>query len=96
MIRGGVNIHPQLVEQILCQAPGVVSVAVAAKSHKILGQVPIAFVVKDQYFDELVFLSFCRDKLSSHEVPDEVRYLDQLPVNDWGKIIRADLPIDDN
>lgn len=96
IIRGGVNIHPQLIEQTLSQAPGVVSLAIVAKSHKVLGHVPVAFVVKDQDFEESVFLSFCRDKLSSHEVPDEIRFIDQLPLNSWGKIIRADLPIANN
>ena len=44
IIRGGENIHPGEVEAVLREQPGVVDVAVVARPHEVLGEIPAAFV----------------------------------------------------
>ncbi|HKS44583.1 MAG TPA: SDR family NAD(P)-dependent oxidoreductase, partial [Amycolatopsis sp.] len=89
IIRGGENIHPGEVEAVLREQPGVADVAVAAKPHEVLGEVPVAFVVPGpDGVDPEQLLGACRDRLSSFKVPDEIYEIAQVPRTASGKITR--------
>ncbi|TCP53434.1 KR domain-containing protein, partial [Tamaricihabitans halophyticus] len=92
IIRGGENIHPGEVEEVLRHVPGVADVAVAAKAHEVLGQVPIALVVPEpEGVDPQRLFAICRERLSYYKVPEEVHAIARVPRTPSGKIPRREL-----
>ncbi|MGW6296281.1 AMP-binding protein [Streptomyces sp. NPDC055058] len=92
IIRGGENIHPREVEQVLAQAPGVADAAVGGVPHESLGEVPVAYVVpaKGGLNVETV-LAACRQRLSAFKLPEEIHEIAEVPRNPAGKIARKQL-----
>ncbi|MCX5415217.1 type I polyketide synthase [Streptomyces sp. NBC_00059] len=89
IIRGGENIHPGEVEEVLRSVPGVADVAVVGKPHDVLGEVPVAFVVPGGTgTDPEALLAACRDRLSYFKVPEELYEIDRIPRTASGKITR--------
>jgi len=89
IIRGGENIHPGEVEEVLLRVPGVADAAVVGKPHDILGEVPIAFVVPgEQGLDPVRLYDACREQLSNFKVPEELYEIDHIPRTTSGKITR--------
>uniref|UniRef100_UPI0015F0749A class I adenylate-forming enzyme family protein n=1 Tax=Streptomyces phytophilus TaxID=722715 RepID=UPI0015F0749A len=89
IIRGGENIHPVEVEDVLRRVPGVADVAVAGRPHDVLGEVPVAFVVPGPRGVDLEqLLDRCRERLSYFKVPEEVYEIERIPRTASGKITR--------
>ncbi|WP_143172546.1 AMP-binding protein, partial [Actinacidiphila paucisporea] len=89
IIRGGENIHPGEVEEVLRSVPGVADVAVAGKPHDVLGEVPVAFLVPTaEGLDPVALLAACRERLSYFKVPEELYETDRIPRTASGKITR--------
>ncbi|MCM3301802.1 AMP-binding protein, partial [Streptomyces pseudogriseolus] len=95
IIRGGENIHPAEVEQVLAGLPGVAEAAVAGKPHPVLGEVPVAYLVPGpdgaEGIDTGRLLETCRRELSYFKVPDEFHVIDAVPRTANGKIARRRL-----
>ncbi|MFF4038103.1 type I polyketide synthase [Streptomyces sp. NPDC001816] len=90
IIRGGQNVNPVEVEQVLLACPGVADAAVVGRPHDVLGEVPVAFVVPGPDGVDLAPLrAACRERLSAFKVPDEIRLSGSLPRTSSGKIQRA-------
>ncbi|WP_432159046.1 AMP-binding protein [Streptomyces sp. bgisy153] len=90
IIRGGENIHPGEVEQVLARAPGVADAAVAGVPHETLGEVPVAHVVPAVGgLDVEAVLSFCRRRLSAFKLPEEIHEVTEVPRNPAGKVART-------
>ncbi|WP_410641676.1 SDR family NAD(P)-dependent oxidoreductase [Amycolatopsis sp. lyj-346] len=89
IVRGGENIHPGEVEEVLRGVPGVADVAVVGKPHEILGEVPVAFLVPGPggLEPERLFAA-CREKLSYFKVPEELYEITRVPRTPSGKITR--------
>ncbi|NGO72753.1 beta-ketoacyl synthase N-terminal-like domain-containing protein, partial [Streptomyces boncukensis] len=93
IIRGGENLHPGEVEQVLREVRGVRDAAVVGRPHETLGEVPVAFVVPDAHGVEPEKLfAACREKLSYFKVPEELYEVDSIPRTTSGKIIRHRVP----
>ncbi|MFG1228511.1 class I adenylate-forming enzyme family protein [Xanthobacter wiegelii] len=89
IIRGGQNIAPAEIEEVVLLFPSVLDCAVAGISHPQLGEVPALYVVpRDASFDADRLLDHCRHHLSSYKVPHVVHQLDEIPRTGSGKIIR--------
>ncbi|WP_406323070.1 SDR family NAD(P)-dependent oxidoreductase [Streptomyces sp. NBC_01637] len=89
IIRGGENIHPGEVEEVLRRVPGVADVAVVGKPHELLGEVPVAFLVPGENGLDLEQLfATCREQLSYYKVPEELYEIEQVPRTASGKITR--------
>ncbi|WP_337661984.1 SDR family NAD(P)-dependent oxidoreductase [Actinoalloteichus sp. AHMU CJ021] len=89
IIRGGENIHPGEVEDVLRQVPGVADVAVVGKPHEVLGEVPVAFLVPGPGgLDSARLFAACREKLSPFKVPEELYEIARVPRTPSGKITR--------
>lgn len=70
IVRGGENIQPEEIERILRQCPGVSDVVVAGASHRLLGETPVAFIVRETNdLDPTVLLAVCRRILPDYKVP---------------------------
>lgn len=92
IIRGGENINPSEVEQILLARPDVADAAVVGRRHEVLGEVPVAFVVPGpDGFDTARALADCRERLSGFKVPDEIYPTPVIPRTPSGKIVRSAL-----
>ncbi|MBN8960876.1 MAG: acyl--CoA ligase [Rhizobiales bacterium] len=93
IIRGGQNIAPAEIEEVVSVIEGVVDNAVVGLPHELLGEVPALFVVKRGDSDVAAeqILKHCRERLSSYKVPFSVHFVDQIPRTGSGKIIRFKL-----
>ncbi|GGX37622.1 hypothetical protein GCM10010297_68440 [Streptomyces malachitofuscus] len=90
IIRGGENIHPGEVEQVLARAPGVADAAVVGVPHETLGEVPVAHVVPAaRGLDVEAVLSFCRQRLSAFKLPEEIHEVTEVPRSPAGKVART-------
>lgn len=94
IVRGGENIYPVEVEDVLRTHPGVRDVAVVGVADKRWGEVVRAVVVPTRLAsppepDELS--AHARVRLASFKVPVEWRFVDELPRNAGGKILRHEL-----
>ncbi|MBL1097798.1 type I polyketide synthase [Streptomyces coffeae] len=92
IIRGGENINPVEVEQVLLACPGVADSAVVGRPHDALGEVPVAFVVPGPHgVDTDRVRALCQERLSGFKVPDEVYETDAVPRMATGKTDRPAL-----
>jgi acyl-CoA synthetase (AMP-forming)/AMP-acid ligase II len=90
IIRAGENIHPAEVEEVVRTVNGVADVAVVAKPHDDLGEVPVAYVVAENpgAVDTDRIFAACRERLSHFKVPEEVYEISAIPRTASGKIAR--------
>jgi acyl-CoA synthetase (AMP-forming)/AMP-acid ligase II len=93
IIRGGENIAPAEIEAVLMSHPAVDEVAVVGAPSEEWGQTVKAFVVlrKGVSASEQDLTEFCRLRLASFKRPEQIAFLDALPKNQLGKILRKDL-----
>ncbi|HWF16464.1 MAG TPA: AMP-binding protein [Acidimicrobiales bacterium] len=93
IIRGGNNVHATDVEHALVQHEAVKEVAVVGAPHPVLGEDVVAFVVLQPDVtatpDEL--RTFGLAQLADYKVPREFVFLDALPRNPTGKVIKPEL-----
>lgn len=90
--RGGLKVFPGTVEDVLVAADGVREAAVVGVPDERLGEVPWAFVVKsDDAISEDGLVSWCRERLTPYRVPVRIVFIEQLPRNDVGKVVKREL-----
>ncbi len=93
IIRGGFNIYPREVEEVLYAHPAVAEAAVVGMRDPLMGEDVLAFVVLKPGVaataDALV--DFCQQRLAKYKCPKQVRFLDALPKSPIGKILRKEL-----
>jgi len=87
--RGGLKVFPAEVEEVLRAAPGVSDVAVVGIADDRLGEVPVAAVVGDAEPADLEM--HCRANLAPYKVPARFVFVDALPHNEIGKVLRAEV-----
>jgi acyl-CoA synthetase (AMP-forming)/AMP-acid ligase II len=89
IIRGGENISPREIENVISSHPKVDEVAVIGVPDEEFGQVPRAIVVlkKGQKATEQEMIDLCHKILSSYKKPASVVFVDSLPRNSLGKVI---------
>jgi O-succinylbenzoic acid--CoA ligase len=90
IIRGGENIHPGEIENILRGHPWVTEVCVLARTDPRLGQVPVAFV-QGRNLDPRTLHNWCRERLAGFKIPAEIICKGELPRTAAGKIDRQQL-----
>ena len=93
IIRGGQNIYPAEIEEILYQMPGVAEAAVVAGWDDVLGEVPVAFVAlqPSAKLSAPEMIERCRSELAYYKVPVSVHIERELPKGPTGKILRRAL-----
>jgi acyl-CoA synthetase (AMP-forming)/AMP-acid ligase II len=93
VISGGVNIYPRDIEEVLIQHPDITDVAVIGIPDEKWGERLKAFVVAvpGQTVSEISVLEFCKDRISSMKTPKDYAFIDQLPRNASGKVLKTDL-----
>jgi fatty-acyl-CoA synthase len=93
IIRSGFNVYPREVESRIEAHPAVQDVAVVGIADTLLGEAICACVVpvEGAIVTEPEIVDWCREVLASDKVPDQVRFVDELPRTDTGQVRRADL-----
>lgn len=93
IIRGGVNISPAEIDEVLLSFPAVHEAAAVGVPDKIYGEEVVCFVVPkpSEVLNADEVLEHCKKHLPAAKSPKEVILADQLPRNDRGKVIRKTL-----
>jgi long-chain acyl-CoA synthetase len=94
IIRGGSNVAPQEVEEVLLQHPAVFQAGVVGMPDSELGESVVAFVsLRDQGAGccEAELIDYARQFLSEHKVPCKVHFLADMPLGTTGKVSRKSL-----
>ena len=90
IISGGSNIYPREIEEVLLTHPGVEEVSVIGRTDPDWGEIVVAYVVgegaKAADLDKL-----CLDNIARFKRPKDYVYLDALPKNNYGKILKTEL-----
>jgi long-chain acyl-CoA synthetase len=91
IIRGGYNIYPRDVEDVLLQHPAVTGAAVVGRPDARLGEEVVAFVTADPATTPDALIQFTRERLAAHKYPREIRLIDAIPLTPIGKVDRKRL-----
>ena len=90
-IVGGFNAYPAEIEGFLLEHPAVAQVAVIGVPDDRLGQVGKAFVVPKTLVSEADLIEWCRQRMAGFKAPRYVEFLDTLPLNATGKVMKDQL-----
>ena len=93
IVSGGENVFPLEVENLLADHPGVVEAAVVGVEDADFGKRLAAFVVSrtESDLDANELKSYVRAHLARHKIPRYVVFIDALPRNETGKVLRKKL-----
>jgi long-chain acyl-CoA synthetase len=91
IIRGGFNIYPRDVEEVLNRHPAVIESAVIGVPSKRMGEEVKAFVVTRADVDAETLKAYCREWLANYKTPSEIEFVNSLPRNAVGKIDKKEL-----
>jgi len=93
VIRGGFNVYPREIEEVLYAHPGILEAAVIGKPDERLGEEVVAVVVRragsEVTAEEII--AYCRERLAAYKYPREIRFMDELPKGPSGKILKSAL-----
>lgn len=92
-ICGGFNVYPAEIEQVLARLDGVAESAVIGVPDERLGEVGKAFIATKPgaQLDEATVIAYAREHLANFKVPRSVEFLDALPRNPGGKVVKPAL-----
>ena len=93
IIRGGANIFPAEVEEILCSHPDVSLAAVIGVPDRVKGELPKGYVVlrKGSAVTEHELIAYCRENLAAFKIPVALEFVNELPLSGVGKVLRRQL-----
>ncbi|MCU1502597.1 MAG: acyl-CoA synthetase (AMP-forming)/AMP-acid ligase [Ilumatobacteraceae bacterium] len=93
IIVSGFNVYPAEVEEILAEHPAVHEVGVVGVPHPHTGEAVKAFVVPadGKSVDEDTLIDWCQDHLARYKCPSKILFVDVLPRNVNGKLLRVAL-----
>ncbi|MGH9093882.1 MAG: class I adenylate-forming enzyme family protein, partial [Acidimicrobiales bacterium] len=93
IIRGGNNIHAADIESVLLEHPGVQEAAVAGIPHPVLGEDVAAWIVPvpGAEIGPDALRAFAGERLADYKVPRRIAFVDELPRNATGKVLKRDL-----
>jgi malonyl-CoA/methylmalonyl-CoA synthetase len=92
IISGGFNIYPREIEEYLSEQPGVLEVVVVGVPHESRGEVPVAYLVTDQHYDDQAVQQNCVKTFASFKIPRAYIQVDSLPRTALGKVQKHLLP----
>ncbi len=91
IIRGGFNIYPRDIEEVLNRHPAVIESAVIGIPSERMGEEVKAFVVTRTDVDAETLKAYCRESLANYKTPSEIEFVSALPRNAVGKIDKKEL-----
>lgn len=93
IISGGFNVYPAEIENAIAGIDGVVQSAAIGIDDERMGEVVKVYIVKlaDSELDAAAVIQWCRDNMANYKVPRAVEFLDAMPLNASGKILKTEL-----
>ncbi len=93
IIRGGYNVYPREIEEVLYANPNIAEAAVIGKSDEKLGEEVVAVVTLKEgaSCSPEDVIAYCKEQLAAYKYPREVRIVDALPMGPTGKILKKEL-----
>jgi long-chain acyl-CoA synthetase len=93
IIRGGENIYPAQLEDILYQFPGVAEAAIVGTPDPVYGENIVAFVVPSPgvTLSDKEIINFMKTQTSAFKVPSRIHFMETLPKTPIGKILKREL-----
>ena len=97
IIRGGYNVYPREIEEVLYEHPGVLEAAVIAVPDQALGEEVGAAVVRrggsDADAEEI--REFVKERVAAYKYPRHIWFTDELPKGATGKVLKREIPVPD-
>jgi len=96
IVSGGENIASSEIERVLYEHEAVLEAAVVGRPDARWGEVPVAFVALREGSDATpdALIAHCRDQLARFKVPKDVTFVEALPRNPSGKVLKRELRAD--
>ena len=93
IIRGGFNVYPREIEEVLMTHPDVSLVAVVGVPHETHGEEVKAFVIRNEgaSLTEDALIDWAREQMASYKYPRFVEFRSELPMTSTGKILKREL-----
>jgi long-chain acyl-CoA synthetase len=93
IIRGGENIYPREIDEVLYQHPSVAAAAVVGMPDELYGEEVAAFVVlrEGSEVSEEQLIEFCKGRLADYKCPKTVRLVKDIPKGPTGKLLKREL-----
>jgi long-chain acyl-CoA synthetase len=91
IISGGANIYPREIEEVLLRHPAVAECSVVGRPHAEWGEEVIAFVVRRSDVSPADLENLCLDNIARFKRPREYRFVEALPKNNYGKVLKTEL-----
>jgi acyl-CoA synthetase (AMP-forming)/AMP-acid ligase II len=91
IIKGGVNIYPSDIEEIILKSNYISEVAVKGYKDRFFGEKIACFFVPNSKFNMIKFVSYCKTKIGKIQFPDKFIKIKSIPKTISGKIIKRKL-----
>ena len=93
IIRGGFNVYPREVEEVMIQHEAVSLVAIIGITHEDMGEEVKAFVVlkENAAISETDLIAWTKAQVASYKYPRHIEFLSALPMSATGKILKKEL-----
>ncbi len=93
IITGGENVYPREIEEVIMRHPAVREVAVIGVPDTKWGEAIKAIVALQPgcQSSEAEIINFCKDNIAGYKKPKTVEFIDSLPKNNYGKVMKKDL-----
>ena len=91
IISGGSNIYPREIEEVLLHHPAVAECSVVGRPHSEWGEEVVAFVVLREKISTEELDRLCLDNIARFKRPREYRFVEALPKNNYGKVLKTEL-----
>lgn len=93
IIRGGENIYPREIDEVLYQHPSVAAAATIGVPDQLYGEEVAAFIVlkEGRRVTEEEIMTFCREHLADYKSPKTVRFVAEIPKGPTGKLLKREL-----
>jgi len=91
IISGGANIYPREIEEVLLRHPAVAECSVVGRAHPEWGEEVVAFLVVKNDVPVKELEDLCLDNIARFKRPKEYRFVDALPKNNYGKVLKTEL-----
>ena len=94
--RGGENVYPVEVENVLHLHPKILNIAVFGLPDPVMGSIVACAIVPrpgEKKITPEEIKDYCRDHLASYKIPQKVFFLPELPTNPGGKVMKKELAV---